>query len=147
MFGWPGRPLAPPVVAHLYQIIVDTDREGRDVFIGGRGKHRAGSYAEARAVTRTGDLITFHRSAGQGGAVMGADILDRVELAFDIENRDRRAVDVDHPVGAGTQLINLRHIDPVTHRVSGSGYSAGPIMPCVYHIMPVRSFASSLIML
>jgi hypothetical protein len=53
---------------------------------------------------------------------VGADVFDRIELAFEAEDGDLRAVDLYHPVGAWRKLGRATDGNPVTHvaRVPGT---------------------------
>src|SRR5262249_7205987 len=86
-----------------------------DRLVGWRTQRRAAAQIEARAVARTLDLETMHLAAGKLAAVVRADVLDRVQLAVDIEHRDR-GVAVPGDLGFPGQQFRLRaDADPVTH--------------------------------
>ena len=64
----------PAIVAYLDLPILDAHGEsvGRLVCWGGQGS--AGADAEARAVTRANDLVTFDGAAGELSAIMGTNV-------------------------------------------------------------------------
>src|SRR5690606_28380161 len=78
-------------------------------------QHGARTNGEARGVARADDLLAFDCAAGQRTAVVGADVLDRMIAAVEVEHRDECAVDLDHPMRAGRQLLDGGDIDPVGH--------------------------------
>src|SRR5438445_4948485 len=63
-------------------------RKLRDRFVGRRTHRRTGAQIEARTVARALDLKAVDVAARQLTAVVRADVLDRVQLAVDVEYRD-----------------------------------------------------------
>ena len=50
------------------------------------------------------DTFALHRPAGQDAAVVRADILDRIELAVQVEDRGLGTIEVDDAVRAGGEI-------------------------------------------
>ena len=67
-------------------------------------------------MTRALDLVALDDAAGKLAAVVGADILDCVVRAVDVEDNDRSAVGIDDLEAAGRELAFARDVDPVRQR-------------------------------
>ena len=93
------HPSIPPLVAHLNLTTLDANRESSGGLEGRRSQGGAGSDTKPRTVPRADDLVAFDRPSGEDPAVVGADVLDRIELTLEVEDGDLRAVDIDYPVG------------------------------------------------
>src|SRR5262249_44266178 len=107
--------LIHPIVARVDDAAFDLDRKRRRRLIGRRRQRLAGHDVEACAVARAFDLTAFDNAAGQLAAVVRADVLDRVEVAVDVEDGDRRVAVVDDAVFARQEIGRRRDADPVTH--------------------------------
>jgi hypothetical protein len=97
--------------------------DGRDVHIvtsqlddvNGHGLNRrhakwtAGSNIEAGPMTGALDLATDQFPLGEGATVVGADIVDRVQSAVDIEYGDGTAVDFDQLFTPRWELVTGRN--------------------------------------
>ena len=81
--------------------------------IGGRGRHRAGLDAKARAVARADDFIAFHFGVGQRRVIVGADVFDGVELAVQIEHRDLHIIHVDDATFTRREFFQFGDINPL----------------------------------
>src|SRR5580765_8690910 len=82
-------PSVEAIVARVHLRVFHFHRELRDRLLGRRAHHVTRAQVEARAMARTFDLEAVHLATGQLAAVVRADVLDRVELAVDVEHRDR----------------------------------------------------------
>ena len=106
----------PAVVADEYASSFDL--YGKDVcgFIRRGRKRRTGADAEACAVTRADDYITFDRVAtGKHGTVVGAYVFDGVERAIDVEHGNDCAVEFNSFVVARLDGLGFGDKNPVTH--------------------------------
>ena len=101
----------------------------------GRWRERsAGAQTEARAMPWTNDDIAFDRTASQSAAIVRADVVDCVELAVDIEDRDQRVIDFDlcevaADDGSGGSDGNPGHEEVCIGLISGSSRSPHPGPP------------------
>src|SRR5688500_5102509 len=107
--------LIPAVVANLYFAVLHAHRKLGGGLVSRRGQGLSRSYAESRAVTRTDDLIAFHRAAGELPAVVRADVFDRVVFTAEVEYDDGRVVHRYHSPRPGRKLAHLCHGGPVRH--------------------------------
>jgi hypothetical protein len=63
----------------------------------------------------TDHLIAIDRPAGEDAAIMGTDVLDRVELTLDVEHRNLRPVDIDDAMRAGREFGRGGDWGPIRH--------------------------------
>src|SRR5690606_8037359 len=101
------------------------DRELRRRLVGGRTQRLTSAHIETRTMTNAFDLVFDDRTAGQLATIVRADVFDCIDLAVDIEHRDRR---IAIPAGlhfAGQQFSHMADAYPVTHeRTSTSSLAA-----------------------
>jgi hypothetical protein len=64
---------------------------------------------------RATNLVPFEFTFGERTAVMRADIVDRVELTIDIEQRDGPAIEVEQLLSARRNFVQLGHSDGIRH--------------------------------
>ena len=84
--------LIPAIIPDLNHAVFDPDRKCRSRLVGRRRQGFTGSNGKTGTVARADDHVIFDATAGQLAAVMGADILDRVERLIQLEHRDAGAV-------------------------------------------------------
>ena len=143
----PGRRIKPEMVANLSlarrslddAVVVDAHRKSGGRFVGGRGERLAGLDAEDCPVPGAGDAVVLDLAPGELSAVVGADILDGVELALDVEHGDVDVVHVDHPEITRFQFVLVGDVEPVGHEVSScvrfqhnvaaAGFGGFPFLP------------------
>src|SRR6185437_9329449 len=81
-----------PVIAGVDDSILDPDRKARDGFGRRRLLHLAGAHVEASAVTRTFDLEAADFTCRELATVVGAGVLDGIQVALEVVHRDRGVV-------------------------------------------------------
>ena len=75
----------PAVVAYLDLAVFDAHGESGGRLVSWCAQRHAGANAEACAVARANDLVAFDAAAGELSSIMGADVLDGVIVAVDVE--------------------------------------------------------------
>ena len=112
----------PAIVADVDFPAFDLDRKGRRGFVSRGRKGFACSDTKARTVPRADDLIALDgAAAGEYGTVVGADVLDRVEVAVDVEHRRECAVEIDGLIVAALDACGLGDENPVRHGKTVTG--------------------------
>ena len=86
---------SPAIIPDLYHAVFDPDRKRCGRLIGRRSQGFPGFDRKTSAVARTNDLVIFDATTGQHAAVMGTDILDRIERLAQLEHRDGGAIYFD----------------------------------------------------
>jgi len=61
------------------------------------------------------DAFTVHRSASQDAAIVRADILDRIQLAVEIEDRSLGTIEIDDAVRSGGEINDEADGGPIAH--------------------------------
>jgi hypothetical protein len=61
------------------------------------------------------NTIALHRSTSQDAAVVRADILDRIELAVEIEHRSLRPIEIDDAMRSGGEINGEADGGPIAH--------------------------------
>ena len=90
------------------------------------GRHRERSTrADIKlcAVSGAGDLVVPQFAVGKRAAVVGADVVDGVEHAADVKQRDHVVIDLDEGLARIGDLGNVGHSDELSHRLHSSGSS------------------------
>lgn len=93
-------------------------------------------------MARTDNFVTLHGRTTQARTIVSANILDREELAIDIENGHHRAVEINSLPAARGDVSHVCNDRPVTHAgffrtdrqtamtsSSGSMRRTNPVMP------------------
>src|SRR6185437_16883591 len=93
----------------------------------GRACHRAGPQVEARAVARAFHLETEHLAAGEVAAVVGAYVLDRVQVAAEVVDRDRRVAVEHHLEFTRQQFAARAHAHPALIHQAHAGTPANSL--------------------
>src|SRR5690349_14864985 len=117
------RAACSAVVAGPDGIRVLAHRKARDRLVGRRPCHRAGAQVEAGAMAQALDFETEYLAAGEIAAVVGTDVLDRVQRAVDVVDRDRR-IAVEHHAELTRQQFTCRAYAHPTLR--GQAHAATP---------------------
>ena len=95
--------------------VLDADGKGLDGKVGGQGTRAAGAQVEQRAVARAfdGAGVGVERALGERAVVVGAAVLDRVQLAVAVEDADLAPVDLDDARSARRKLRGGADVDCV----------------------------------
>src|SRR2546423_14913848 len=109
--------VAMSVDLQLDHVVLDSDREGVNGLIGGQRERLARAQVEQRAVARALDraVALVEPPLSQRAVVVGAAILDRVELAADVEDPDLEGLPLDEPHPAGRKLVRGADGDGLAH--------------------------------
>src|SRR5690348_979786 len=101
-----------PIVARIDHAVFHAHRKGRDRFRCRRFLYFARTHVEARAVARAFHLVAAHFAARKVAAIMGASILDRVQVALQVVHRNRGVAIPDDLEFARQQFVARTHAHP-----------------------------------
>src|SRR5690242_14341310 len=101
-----------PIVARKDRAVFHAHRKGRDRFRRRSFLYFARAHVEACAVARAFHLEAAHFAARQVAAIMGASILDRVQVALQVVHRNRGVAVPDDLEFARQQFVARTHAHP-----------------------------------
>ena len=90
-----GYPRTSLLESKVNAVVAHVDRVHRDRLDGRHAEWPAGPDVEPGAMTRTLDLAADQFALGERAPVVGAHVVDGVDGAVDVEDRDRPAVELD----------------------------------------------------
>src|SRR5438552_5709001 len=124
------------VNAHLHFVAFDGDRVCLHGADGGEDDGAPGLDIELRAVARAFDAVTLELALVERSAVVRADVVDRVELAVYVAERDAFSIDLVHADSRGRRLARLRDRHEALgfrrffrHALKTSSYVSAPALP------------------
>ena len=83
---------------------------------GGHRKGGTGADVELRPVPRAGDLVVAKFAVGERTAVVCTDVVDGVEHAADVKQRDHVAADLDERLARIRNLGDIGDADELCHQ-------------------------------
>ena len=117
-----GRSRLRGVLSDLYFDLAVHDADGitRQGSAGRRAEHGAGAHVEARTVQRADQAMAAQPAFVQPGIGVGADVVDRVQLAvLGVHDQHRQAADLDATHLARREFGDGQHGDEGGSRSSG----------------------------
>src|SRR5262249_50791279 len=110
--------LIPAIIPREDCVAIDSHWKLRDGLVRWRAQYSAGAHIETGARPRALRFVAVQFACRQVAAVVRADVLDRIQLAIDVEHGDGDIAVPSHPVFTGQQFGPRTNAHPVIHFAS-----------------------------